>query len=86
MISTTVTSDEGIQSRTCYLPIQISPRIKLKRITCMKISTLISIYSIFLGTKKKIHDEKKKVISKMKDELNGDIIEEFVGLRAKCIQ
>ena len=52
----------------------------------MKISTLISIYSIFPGTKKKIHDEKKKVISKMKDELNGDIIEEFVGLRAKCIQ
>ena len=52
----------------------------------MKISTLISIYSIFLGTKKKVHDEKKKVISKMKDELNGDIIEEFLGLRAKCIQ
>ena len=28
-------------------------------------------------------DENKKVISKMKDELNGEIIEEFVDLRAK---
>ena len=29
------------------------------------------------------YDENKKVISKMIDELNGEIIEEFVGLRAK---
>ena len=29
------------------------------------------------------YDENKKVISKIIDELNGEIIEEFVGLRAK---
>ena len=29
------------------------------------------------------NDENKKVIRKMKDELNGEIIEEFVGLGAK---
>ena len=29
------------------------------------------------------NDENKKVIDKMKDELNGEIIEEFASLRAK---
>ena len=29
------------------------------------------------------NDENKKVIGKMKDKLNGESIEEFVGLRAK---
>ena len=29
------------------------------------------------------NDENKKVIGKMKDELNGEIIEEFVSLKAK---
>ena len=28
-------------------------------------------------------DENKRVIGKMKDELNGEIIDEFVGLKAK---
>ena len=31
------------------------------------------------------NDENKKVIGKMKDELNGEVIEKMVGLRAKCI-
>ena len=31
-------------------------------------------------------DENRKVISKMKNKLNGEIVEEFVGLRAKCIR
>ena len=42
---------------------------------------------MFLGTRKKAHsvmmETKKKKIDKMKGELNGEIIEEFVGLRAK---
>ena len=41
---------------------------------------------IFLGRKKKAHStmiKTKKVINKMKGELNGEIIEEFDGLRAK---
>ena len=29
------------------------------------------------------NDGNKKVISEMKDELNGEVIEEFLGLRAK---
>ena len=46
---------------------------------------LISSYLIFLGTRKSpfYNDENKKVIGKMKDELKGEIIEEFVGLRVK---
>ena len=40
----------------------------------------------FFGYEKEIpfyNDESKKVIGKMKGELHGEIIEEFVGLRAK---
>ena len=46
----------------------------------------ISIYSIFLGRGKEspfYNNESKKVICKMKDELNGEIIKECFGLRAK---
>ena len=40
----------------------------------------LSIYSIFLGTRKKANSimmNTKKIIGKMKDELSGEIIEEF---------
>ena len=50
-----ITSSESILTRRCYLPIQIPSCIKFKRITCMKTFMLISIYLIFLGTKKKAH-------------------------------
>ena len=52
----------------------------------MKTSVLINICLIFWGMRKNIHStmtRNKKVISKMKDKLNGKIIEEFVRLRAK---
>ena len=50
-----------------------------------KIFMLTSTYLIFLGTRKSpfYNDENKKVIGKMKDELKGEIIEGFVGLRVK---
>ena len=83
MISTTVTSRESTQTRRCYLPTQITSRIKLKRVTC---TNTLSICPIFSRTRKKnpIYDnENKKVIGKMEDELKGEIIGEFVGLRVK---
>ena len=45
---------------TLLLPIQIPSRIKFKRITCMKTSMPISIYLIFLGTRKKAHSTMMK--------------------------
>ena len=86
MISTTVTSRESTQTRRCYLPTQITSRIKLKRVTCTNTFMLISICPIFSRTRKKnpIYDnENKKVIGKMEDELKGEIIGEIVGLRVK---
>ena len=43
----------------------------------MKTAMLISIYSIFLGTKESpfCDDENKRVIGKIKGELNGEIME-----------
>ena len=73
---------KSIQTRPCFLPIQIPSRIKFKQLTCVTTFMLISICSTFLGTGKKsqfYNDENKKVIGKMKDQLKGKIIEEFVA-------
>ena len=52
----------------------------------MKTFMLISSCSIFLTTRKNVHSmmmKTKKLIGKIKDELDGAIIEELVDLRAK---
>ena len=52
----------------------------------MKTFMLISIYLVFLGMRKRVDSmmmKTKKAIRKMKDELNGEITEEFVGSTAK---
>ena len=52
----------------------------------MKTFMLISIYLVFLGMRKRVDSmmmKTKKAIRKMKDQLNGEITEEFVGLTAK---
>ena len=59
---------------------------QIQQIKCTKNFMLISICSIFLSTRNKIHYimiKKKNVIIKMKDELNEEIIKEFVGLMVK---
>ena len=66
--------------------IEIASHTKFKWITCMKTFMLISICSVFLDTRKKIHSvimKTKEVISNMNDELKGEVIKEFVSLKAK---
>ena len=77
MISTTIISNKQIHTRRCYLPKQIVSRIKFQWIMCMKMSMLICIYSIFLGTKESpfYDDENKRLIGKKKGEPNGEITE-----------
>ena len=84
MISTTVTSNEKYVNSTLLFT-------KTDSLT-YQIQT-DNVYEDFYGDKhlfdfsgydKEIlfsNDENKKVIGKMKDKLNGKIIEEFVGLR-----
>ena len=70
-----------MQTQHCYLPIQILSSIKFKRLAY----TDKHLFD-FSGYEKESsfsNDENKKVIGKVKDELNGEIIEGFVGLRAK---
>ena len=58
-------------TRRCYLLIQTPSRIKFKRISCTKTFMLISICSIFLIMRKKVHSmmmKTKQVIGKMKDD------------------
>ena len=90
MISTTITSRESTQTQRCYLRMQIPSRIKFKWVTCMKTFMLISICSTFPGEGNKVRDlgpssmmVKKKVICKIKGELNREIIEDFVSLKVK---
>ena len=84
MISTTITSSESIQTRSCCLPIQIPSRINFKPLTCMKTFMLIRNCLIFLGTRKKVQSIMMKTKKcKMKGELNGEIIEDFFSLWAK---
>ena len=44
----------------------------------------IGIYTISVTTRRLISDVNKKVIGKFKDELAGNCMLEFVGLRPKC--
>ena len=88
MISITITSSESVQTRRCYLLIQIPLGIKYQ-------IQMDNVYEDFYANKQLVdfsgyekespfyNDENKKVIGKMMDELNKEIIEEFVGLRAK---
>ena len=54
IISTTITWSKSIQTRRCYLPIQILSRIKFKRLTYMTFK-LIKSSLIFLGTRTWVH-------------------------------
>ena len=88
MIFTTITSSKSIDTRRCYLTMQIASRIKFKRITCMKTSMPISIYLIFLGTRKKVHSimmKTKKQSVKRRMNWTGKLLKSLLVWGWKCV-
>ena len=79
MTSTTITSSESIQAQRCYLLTQTPSRIY----TDFYADKQLLDFTGYERENPFYNDENKKVIGRMKDELNGKIIEEFVSLRAK---
>ena len=83
MISTTVTSNEKYVDSTLLFTNTDSLTYQIQTDNMYEFYGDKHLFD-FSGYDKEIlfsNDENKKVIGKMKDELNGKIIEELVGLR-----